>query len=237
VRKARRLGSPVRRDRTLSDEELIALVLGIERLGTPHRQLYGVLLHSGLRLNEVGKARWSEIAGDTWVVPARRMKGKNEGNRQAREHLVPVTSALRRLFDSFPRDDRSDFVFRGRDGVKPVTAGTSYARRRLDAEMLAILRQRAEVRGENPAKVVLQPWRNHDIRRTCRSTLSRLGVRLEVAEIVLAHARPGIVGVYDKWAFLEERREALEAWSQFLADLIRPQPLSSTGRKRANVSA
>jgi hypothetical protein len=62
-------------------------------------------------------------------------------------------------------------------------------------------------------------------------------VRLEVAETVLAHARPGIVGTYDKWAFLEERREALEKWSAFLADLIRPQPISSAGRKRANVSA
>ena len=62
-------------------------------------------------------------------------------------------------------------------------------------------------------------------------------MRLEVAEIVLAHARPGIVGVYDKWAFLEERREALEKWSAFLADLIRPLPISSAGRKRANVPA
>jgi len=235
VRKARRLGSPVRRDRTLSDEELIAFTLAIERLATPHRQLYGVLLHSGLRLNEVGKARWSELAGDVWTIPARRMKGKNEGNRQAREHLVPITSALSRLFASLPRVAGSDFVFRGLKDGKPITAGTSYARRRLDAEMLAILRQRAAARGENPDKVVLPRWRNHDIRRSARSSFSRLGVRLEVAEAVLAHARPGIIAVYDTWLFFEEKREALERWSQFLADLIRPQPISSTGRKRANV--
>ena len=55
--------------------------------------------------------------------------------------------------------------------------------------------------------------------------------------MVLAHVRSGIVDVYDKWAFLEERREALEKWSAFLVDLIRPQPISSAGRKRANVSA
>jgi integrase len=237
VRKVRRLGSPIRRDRTLSDEELVALVLGIERLGAPHRQLYGVLLHSGLRLNEVGKAKWSEIAGDTWAVPATRMKGKNEGNRQAREHLVPITSALSRLFASLPRGVGSDFVFRGLKGGSPITAGTSYVRRRLDAEMLSILRQRAQARGENPDKVVLDPWRNHDIRRTCRSTLSRLGVRHEVAEAVLAHARPGVVGVYDKWGYLPEKREALEQWSAFLADLIRPQPIETARRKRVNVSA
>jgi len=62
-------------------------------------------------------------------------------------------------------------------------------------------------------------------------------VRLEVAELVLAHARPGIIGTYDKWLFFEERREALEAWSKFLTDLIRPQPISSAGRKRASVPA
>jgi len=235
VRKTRRLGSPVRRDRTLSDEELTALVLAIERLSTPHRQFYGVLLHSGLRLNEVGEAEWTEFENDVWTVPAVRMKGKNSGNRQAREHRVPITSALRRILASIPRDDRSDFVFRGRDGVRPVTAGTSYTRARLDAEMLAILRQRAQARGENPAKVVLQPWRNHDIRRTCRSTLSRLNVRHEVAELILAHARPGIVGTYDTWAFFAERREALERWSQFLADLIRPQPIETARRKRSSM--
>jgi hypothetical protein len=59
----------------------------------------------------------------------------------------------------------------------------------------------------------------------------------DVAEAVLAHQRGGIVGTYDRWHRLPEKREALEQWSQFLADLIRPRPISSTGRKRANVPA
>src|SRR5262249_33806137 len=110
----------------------------------------------------------------------------------------------------------------------------------LDTEMLAILRQRAAARGQDPDKVVLRPWRNHDVRRTCRSTLSRLGVTEDVAEAGLAHQRGGVVGVYDRWHRRPEKREAVERWSQFLADLIRPQPISTTssvGRKRANVSA
>jgi hypothetical protein len=61
-------------------------------------------------------------------------------------------------------------------------------------------------------------------------------VRSEVAEAVLAHARPGIIGTYDLWAYLPEKREALERWSKFLAELIRPQPISSLGRKRVSMS-
>jgi len=237
VRKARRFGSPARRDHTLSDEELAAFTLAIERLPVPHRQAYQVLLHSGLRLNEVARARWPEIEGEAWTIAATRMKGRNSGQGQARAHIVPLTPALRKVFDAMPRGERGDYVFSVQDGAAPIAAGGAHTKATLDAEMLATLRQRAAACGEDPAKVVLRPWRNHDLRRTCRSTLSRLGVRHEVGEAVLAHARPGVVGVYDKWGYLPEKREALEQWSQFLADLIRPQPISSTGRKRANVPA
>ena len=54
---------------------------------------------------------------------------------------------------------------------------------------------------------------------------------------MLAHRRSGVKAVYDLWERLPEKREALERWSQFLAELIRPQPISSTGGKRANVPA
>ena len=236
VSKTRRLGAPVRRDHMLSDEELITFSLTLERLPVPHRQVYQVLLHSGLRLNEAAGAQWSEIEGDTWTIPAARMKGKNSGQGQARAHIVPVTPALRKVFDTVPRGSKGDFIFSCLDGAAPIAPG-GRVKAKLDAEMLVILRQRAKARGEDPDKVVLRPWRNHDIRRTCRSTLARLGVTEDVAEAVLAHQRGGIVGTYDRWHRLPEKREALERWSKFLADLIRPQPISSTGRKRANVPA
>jgi len=236
VSKTRRLGAPVRRDHMLSDEELITFSLTLERLPVPHRQVYQVLLHSGLRLNEAAGAQWSEIEGDTWTIPAARMKGKNSGQGQARAHIVPVTPALRKVFDTVPRGSKGDFIFSCLDGAAPIAPG-GRVKAKLDAEMLVILRQRAKARGEDPDKVVLRPWRNHDIRRTCRSTLARLGVTEDVAEAVLAHQRGGIVGTYDRWNRLPEKREALERWSKFLADLIRPQPISSTGRKRANVPA
>jgi len=226
VSKTRRLGASVRRDHTLNDEELAALTLAIERLPAPHRHAYQVLLHSGLRLNEAVGGRWPEIEGDVWTIPAERMKGKNSGQGQAQEHLVPITPALREIFASVPRGERGDFIFSTKGGAAPIATGGSRIKAILDDEMLAILRQRAAARGEDSAKIELRPWRNHDVRRTCRSTLARLRIDPDTAEAVLAHRRTGVKGIYDRWHRFPEKREALMAWSKFLAELIRLRPVS-----------
>jgi hypothetical protein len=101
--------------------------------------------------------------------------------------------------------------------------------------MLAILRQRAAARGESADRVKLTPWRNHDVRRTCRTTLSRLGTVEDVGEAVLAHRRPGVTGTYDLWHRFPEKREALERWSEFLGDLVRPRPVEAGTKKRRGI--
>jgi integrase len=228
VSRARRLGATVRRDHMPSDEELAALVLAIPRLPAPHRHAYEVLLHSGLRLNEAAGARWSEIEGDTWTIPSTRMKGKNSGQGQARAHVVPVTPALRKVFDAVPRGTKGDFIFSVKDGAAPIATGGSQLKATLDDEMLRILRQRAKARGEDADRVALRPWRNHDLRRSCRSTLARLRVDPDTAEAVLAHRRPGVKGIYDQWERYDEKRAALIAWSKFLDGLVRPRPVKTT---------
>ncbi len=66
----------------------------------------------------------------------------------------------------------------------------------------------------------LAPWTVHDLRRTVATGLQRQGVRLEVTEAVLNHvsgSRGGIVGVYQRHAWTEEKRAALEAWAGKIA--------------------
>jgi integrase len=66
----------------------------------PTGSAYRTLLLTGLRLNEAGQISWPEVQGDTIVIPASRMKGR-EG--KAREHLVPMSAALREVIASVPR--------------------------------------------------------------------------------------------------------------------------------------
>src|SRR5262249_48184577 len=58
-------------------------------------------------------------------------------------------------------------------------------------------------------------WWLHDLRRTLATGLQRLGVRLEVTESVLNHlsgSRAGVVGIYQRHDWAEEKRAALDAW-------------------------
>ena len=93
-------------------------------------------------------------------------------------------------------------------------------KQRLDKRMLLTLRALARLRGEDTRSIDLPHFVNHDIRRTVRSQLSRLKVAEEAREAVLAHARPGIKGVYDVHDYLDEKREALELWSNRLNSLV-----------------
>jgi len=70
----------------------------------------------------------------------------------------------------------------------------------------------------------MPPWTLHDLRRTVRTKLPELGVSDVVAEAVLAHARPGIKGVYDLYSYLPEKRDALERWAVRLAAIVNPAP-------------
>ena len=77
----------------------------------------------------------------------------------------------------------------------------------------------ANVEGE------LEDWRIHDIRRTVATGLERLGVKQQVVEALLNHtagSKAGISGVYQRYAYETEKREALDAWAKHVASVVRP---------------
>lgn len=45
-----------------------------------------------------------------------------------------------------------------------------------------------------------------------------------VAELCLGHRQPGIVGVYDRHSYLDEKRDALTRWEQRLLGIVTPPP-------------
>src|SRR4029077_10393127 len=104
-----------------------------------------------------------------------RMKGKDSGKKQARSHAVPLTTDIIALLESLPRFAKGKFLFSTNYGVSPTWIGTKI-KDRIDSRMLRTLRALAKRRGDDPDEVKLEPWVNHDIRRTVRSHLSRLKI-------------------------------------------------------------
>ncbi len=66
-------------------------------------------------------------------------------------------------------------------------------------------------------------WTLHDIRRTFRTNLGRLGVAPHIAERVVNHlsARSDMERTYDLHRYLPEMRDAIERWETHLTTLLR----------------
>ncbi len=82
------------------------------------------------------------------------MKGRNAGNGQARDHVVPLTDDILAIFDGLPRFKKGEHLFSTTFGASPVWM-CDKIKKRLDARMLRTLRALARQRGDDPAKVSL----------------------------------------------------------------------------------
>jgi hypothetical protein len=119
------------------------------------------------------------------------------------------------------------FTTNGRTAV----SGFSKAKVAIDSAILKSLKADATECGGDPEAATAPPnWTLHDLRRTVATNLQKLGVRLEVTETVLNHvggSRAGIVGIYQRHDWAQEKRQALEAWARRLETIIRGEEASN----------
>ena len=136
-----------------------------------------------------------------------------------------------------PRIKNGPYLFSYSAGKRPV-AMTGPIKADLDKRMLRTLKALARRRGEDHHAVDLPVWVNHDLRRVVRSGLSALRIPHNVAEAVLAHRPPGIVGTYNLHEYEDEKAEALETWAQRIE--VHRQPgacRARQGRQAAGTAA
>jgi integrase len=181
-------------------------------IGRKHRGPFGpfvqMLILTGQRRNEVAAMKWSEVEDGDWTIPAARAK-----NGQA--HLVPLSNQAVAILEGLPRIKGSGFVFTT-SGDAPIS-GWSRMKARLDKLMAEVAQ---EERGE---EVIIPHWTLHDIRRTVATGMQRLGVKMEVTEKVLNHTSEsfgGIKAVYQLHEYDKEKRDALEAWANYIDNLL-----------------
>jgi integrase len=201
IKPGRLIGVRAPRQRVLSDAEIKAFWHAACKLDYPIGPLLRLLLLTGLRRSEMAEARWPEFnfRAKIFTIPPERFKSDSV-------HTVPLTDDAIALLETIPRWNAGNAVFSTTYGVKPVN-GFSIGKIKLDAMMAAEL-------GE------VKPWVLHDLRRTVRTRLSALRVPDHVSEMIIGHGRKGIQRVYDQHAYVEEMREALEAWNALLREIV-----------------
>jgi hypothetical protein len=156
------------------------------------------------------------------------MKGKDG---RSVDHVVPITDDIAAILESLPRFKSGDYLFSTTFGKSPVWV-SDRMKKLLDARMLRTLRAMARRRGDDPSRVTLPPWVNHDLRRTLRTGLSKLRIDRDIREAVLAHTRPGVEGVYDRHDYFDEKRDALERWAAYVRNLATPAVSTNVVRLR-----
>jgi integrase len=198
------------RERILEDHDLRAVWTAAGAFSGPYGHLVRFLLLTAVRLQEAAKMARSEVSADgsEWTVPASRHKSKSD-------FLVPLSKAAQDVLSAVPKIGRRGLVFTT-DG-KRTFSGFSKAKAAFDKEVLA------ELRKADPGAKPLSRWTNHDLRRTARSLMSRAGVDGDVAERVIGHVIPGVRGVYDRYEYATEKRDALERLAALLARILNPK--------------
>ena len=201
------------RDRVLSDSELRSIWNSCLD-GTQFGSICRLLILTGARRQEVGDIKRSEIDfdGALWTLPADRTKNH-------KPHLVPLSDPALAVLNEVPVLADSEFVFGQRVGSG--FSGWSKAKSRLNDRIIQ--------RGE-PIE-----WRLHDLRRTMATGMQRLGCSLQTVEAALGHvsgSRSGIVGVYQRHDFLDEKRAALGLWADHVLKIVVSEPAGASSYER-----
>ncbi len=197
------------RERVLSDDEIRWFWQACEREGQPWGHLGRLLLLTGQRLGEVCGMTDREIDGDLWSLSGARTKN-------GRAHNVPLTDVALTVLASVGRIKGTKGLILTTTGNSPLS-GYTKGRNHL-ADAMAVFA--SEEAGE---PVEIEHWTFHDLRRTAATGMARLGVAVRVTEAVLNHVSGtagGIVSVYQRHDYAEEKRQALDAWARFVIDLV-----------------
>jgi integrase len=180
------------RERILKDSEIKELWEAMKDESPNMRDIMRLLLLLGQRSLETMSMSVADIDIDRkeWTVPASRTKN-------GKPNVLPLPTTAWAIIK--PRLKNEKWVF-------PSKYNTTRKTARGDGHTKSTKETRRRLR----VATGIEGWTGHDLRRTCRTIMSREGVSPHVAEQVLGHVQGGVEGIYDQHSYVDEKRKALE---------------------------
>jgi integrase len=207
-------GEEKSRERALSFDELAELAQKLPAcdLAKAYQAALLLQLATAARSGELELAKKAEfdLAAHTWTVP-------REHSKNGREHLVHLSAfALEQLAVLWPYAT-SDWLLPSRKPAAAIAPKTL-------AKAVRDRQRSVPLKGRTKAAATLLlaggEWTPHDLRRTFSTRAPDLGVAPHIIERCLNHTMQGVMAVYNRNDYLQERRAALDAWGARLSRIF-----------------
>lgn len=208
---------PPARARVLSDAELAEVWRASEGEPAKARAFVRLLILTAAREMEVADMAAGEVdrAAALWRIPASRTKN---GNTLTLPLSPLALDGLRAVWPAHDGEAGADWRLLG--SIKGSGyRGFSKLKARLDATIAA-----NRAKAGDPA--AMPGWRWHDLRRTARTGMTRLGIPRDHAEAAINHVsgRSKLERTYDRHDYSTEIEAALNRWQAHVAALVTAQP-------------
>lgn len=200
------------RDRILSEREIVLLWRSLSaptNQGSPPpftddiSDALKLLLLTGQRSGEIRLAQWENIdlQSRVWTIP-------KEITKTGKGYAIPITPLAAPILEKREACRRNEYLFPGRGDVPHFGRTTfSHAVRRWH--------------NSDQSPDFDQPkWNAHDLRRTLRTQLAKLGIDNTIAELTINHSQESLVQVYNRHTYEAEVAAALMKWDARLTQLI-----------------
>ncbi len=199
--------------RVLSDKELVQVLRWLPGSGfsTTQKNIIRLTLWTGCRTGEVCSAEWRDIDLDKATWHMRDSKNDSERYVQLSKQAVSFLEQLKLTTDTY--------LFPSSRTGKPIQQ-KSLTETKWHLKNPDKVQNGRKFRTGQLWLASIEDWSPHDLRRTVRTGLSRLGCPSEVAEAILGHSRKGIEGTYDLHSYEKECRAWLQAWADHVANLL-----------------
>lgn len=188
---------PVIKKRILSDSEIRHVWRALDEESGDERtkEAIKLVLVTAQRPGEVASMHRSQIEGNWWTL-----ESKDTKNEEA--HRIYLTPTALKLIG-----DGEGYIF---VSDKLTESGETRSK----------VRQTLSKHISTHKYFDLPTWTPHDLRRTARTVMARLGVPEEHAEAILNHKKQGIVKVYNLHQYNKEKQAALLLWEAELLRII-----------------
>ncbi|TXT30795.1 MAG: phage integrase [Rhodocyclaceae bacterium] len=193
---------PEKRTRLMLTDDEIAVLMNAD-MNLENLLSVRILLATGVRISELNNALKANVHLEEkrWHIPKTKTGNAID---------IPLSKAVAEWFETLID------VAGNSDYVLPARSRARMARYDGDAAVSKDAMREAIDYWIDQHSPKIRRFTPHDLRSTMKSHLRKLGVPREVSEMCLNHKLPGVEGIYDQHTYYDERRGALEKWSDFL---------------------